>query len=105
MSNTSKSGSKRSVKSPGSKSPKLKIDSSAVSENSEMEVTSAAKPNLPDKNSLRVHLEYTPGVEEVEDFIKHLHEEYPHTHLDLIEKEFEEFDKKGRGISKSFKKL
>ena len=39
----------------------------------------------------------------MEDFIKHLHEEYPHTHLDLIEKEFEEFDKKGRGISKSFK--
>ena len=39
----------------------------------------------------------------MEDFIKHLHEEYPHTHLDLIEKEFEEFDKKGRGISKSLK--
>ena len=36
----------------------------------------------------------------MEDFVKHLKEEYTHTHLDLIEKEPTEFDKKGRPTSK-----
>ena len=61
MSNTSKSGSlsKRSIKSPGSKSPKLKIDSSMVSESEIEENSVAASVKKPDKNSMRVHLEYS----------------------------------------------
>ena len=61
MSNTSNSGSlsKRSIKSPGSRSPKLKIDSACVSESEIEENSTATVVKKPDKNALRIHLEYS----------------------------------------------
>ena len=85
-----KRGSTKSgIKSP--KSPRLKIDSSAITSESEPEDNSQISVKK-DKNALRIGLEYKAGHEPSETFVQRLKDDFPQAKFEFNTIETEEKD-------------